>query len=205
MGRTSGKKTKENIVFKSFILFGQKPYDQVTFADIEKATSISRGAILYHFGSKKDIFNAVVELSLSSRISMFEIETGNEEPLKNYIQRFVKKCKDAMKEMEKNDVKNINLAYYNIENEAIFFYDNYCSLVKQMRDTEIKMWKQIIVKSQSVNEIDKKTSPTLLARLFSNAYYGHAYFAAKTENGCDTADLLEEFLCLYEMTKLPKS
>jgi AcrR family transcriptional regulator len=38
--------TKNFVFFEAFKLFSKKPYDQVTYSDLEQATGLSRGAIL---------------------------------------------------------------------------------------------------------------------------------------------------------------
>ena len=49
-----GKPTKNRLLIEAFKLFAHKPYDRVTFADLEEVTGLSRGAILYHI--KSDFF-----------------------------------------------------------------------------------------------------------------------------------------------------
>jgi AcrR family transcriptional regulator len=197
--RENGKITKGNIIFQSFILFSFKPYDKVTFTDIEKVTGLSRGAILYHFDSKQEIFNAVVESALLSRTTILDIPIREKNPLQTFIVDFVSSCKDAVKEMSKHGIKNMNLAHYNIESQALYFYDQFDKLSKQMRITELKVWSQVIKKAQDTSEIKKDLNPDLLATLFLNAYLGHAYSAAKEEKGCNTDLLLEELTYLYKI------
>ena len=198
--RENGRITRENLTFRSFILFSLKPYDKVTFSDIEKATGLSRGAILYHFNSKQEIFNAVVESTLLNRTSILEIPIKEKDPLQSFIFDFVDSRKDVIKEMSKHGIKNMNLARYNIESQALYFYDQFDKLSRQMRTTELTVWTQVIKKSQDVNEIDKKHDPAKLASLFLNAYLGHAYSAAKEEKGCDTELLLDELMYLREIS-----
>ncbi len=195
--RERGRITRENLIFKSFILFSNKPYDKVTFTDIEKATGLSRGAILYHFKSKQEIFDAVVESSLLKRTVFLEIPVMDKLPLKNFIIEFVRKSKEAIEDMAKHGIKNINLAHYNIESQALYFYDQFNKLSRQMRTTEIQVWTQLIKKAQDANEISKEADPSLSAILFLNIYYGHAFAAAKEEKGCDTELLLKELLYFY--------
>lgn len=52
--------TKKTIIVEAFKLFASKPYDQVTFADLEKATNLSRGAIMYHIKTKDNLFIEVM-------------------------------------------------------------------------------------------------------------------------------------------------
>lgn len=200
MGRKNGKKTKENLIFQSFVLFSHNPYSNVKFADIEKATGLSRGAVLYHFASKQDIFNAVVKFSLLGRASILEIPIVDSEPLNTFIIDFVKSCKTTMKELAKKGIKNVNRAHYNIESQALYFYDQFDILSEQIRDTELAVWTQVVKKAQKVDEIKKDIDPEKLAALFLNTYLGHAYSAAKKENGCDVELLLDELLYLRKIS-----
>lgn len=198
--RSNGRRTRENLVFQSFILFSLKPYDKVTFPDIEKATGLSRGAILYHFSSKQAIFNAVIEFGLLSRKTIVEIPIKEKDPLKSFILDFISSCNVAIKNMSKHGVKNMNLAHYNIESQALYFYDQFDKLSIHIRNTELKVWTKVIEKAQEVGEIGKKHDSDKLANLFLNAYLGHAYSAAKEEKGCDTGKLLDELMYLRELS-----
>jgi len=199
MSRNSGDITKKKLLFQSFVLFSTKPYDKVTFSDIEKATGLSRGAILYHFASKQEIFNAVVESSLINRSLFLDLPIKEKNPLENFILDFIKSCSVETKEMAKSGIKNINRAYYNIESQALYFYDQYDKLSRQMRSTEIKVWSQVIKKAQEKNEIKKTVDSDFLATLFLDTYYGHAFAAAKEEKGCDLEFLLKELMLVREM------
>ena len=50
-----GKPTKNRLLIEAFKLFAHKPYDRVTFADLEEVTGLSRGAILYHIKTKENL------------------------------------------------------------------------------------------------------------------------------------------------------
>jgi AcrR family transcriptional regulator len=200
MSRNTGETTKKNILYQSFILFSTKPYDKVTFPDIEKSTGLSRGAILYHFASKQDIFNAVVESSLINRSLFIDLPIKENNPLENFILDFIKSCSITIKEMSKSGIKNTNFAYYNIESQALYFYEQFDKLSRQMRVTEIKVWMQVIKKAQEKNEIKKTFDPQLLATLFLDTYYGHAFAATKEEKGCDLDFLLKELMLIREMS-----
>ena len=56
-----GKPTKNRLLIEAFKLFAHKPYDRVTFADLEEVTGLSRGAILYHIKTKENLFLNVVK------------------------------------------------------------------------------------------------------------------------------------------------
>ncbi|MEJ2392248.1 MAG: TetR/AcrR family transcriptional regulator [Gammaproteobacteria bacterium] len=62
----SDKCTRSRIINAADELFYQQGYDQTSFADIAKAVQISRGNFYYHFKTKDEILQAVIENRLSS-------------------------------------------------------------------------------------------------------------------------------------------
>lgn len=66
----SDKGTRERIVEAADELFYQQGYDQTSFADIANAVQISRGNFYYHFKTKDDILQAVIDKRLTSLRSM---------------------------------------------------------------------------------------------------------------------------------------
>lgn len=199
MGRNTGAITKKKLLLQSFVLFSTKPYDKVTFSDIEKVSGLSRGAVLYHFASKQEIFNAVIETSLLNRSLFLDLPIKENNPLENFILDFIKNYSSAIKEMVKCGIKNMNLAYYNIESQALYFYNQYDKLSRQMRSTEVKIWTMVIKKAQEKNEIKNNINPESLATLFLDTYYGYTFAAAKEEKDCDSDCLLKELMLIREM------
>lgn len=59
--KNNPKQTIENIICISAKLFVTKGYDKTSMQDIIDVLGMSRGAVFYHFSSKEDIFNAVME------------------------------------------------------------------------------------------------------------------------------------------------
>jgi len=190
------KNTRNAIIQEAFKLFSNKPYDQVTLTDIEHAIKLSRGAITHHFKSKQEIFDSVIESAVLGRTTILDIPIEENEPLKNFIENFVDSCKSTQKEMSKIGIKNMNLAHYNIESQALYFYNQFDKLAKQMRETELKRWTFVVKRAQEAGEIKSTLNTELVGGVFLNTYLGHAYSAAKDQNGCNTKLLLEELMCM---------
>ncbi len=201
MARPINTGTKENILFQAFILFSKKPYDKVTFEDLEKATGLSRGALLYHVKTKMNLFNEVIESSILNRSSILNIPIQDKDCLKNFILDFVNNCQQTMKLMNSYGIKNINLAYLNIESQALYYYTNYNQISKQGFDTEIKVWTLVINKAMEKKEIKHNIDANTFALLFHKLYLGHAYSAVSEEKGCNVSLLQKELLSLYELIK----
>ncbi len=62
----SDKTTREHIVEAADKLFYQQGYEQTSFANIANAVQISRGNFYYHFKTKDDILDAVINLRLEN-------------------------------------------------------------------------------------------------------------------------------------------
>jgi len=64
--------TRENIVKVADNLFYQQGFEHTSFADIAKEVRISRGNFYYHFRTKDEILDAVIEKRLSDRMMIME-------------------------------------------------------------------------------------------------------------------------------------
>ena len=53
--------TRENLLQAGLVVFGRKGYDAATLEDVAHEAGVTRGAIYWHFGSKTELFNALME------------------------------------------------------------------------------------------------------------------------------------------------
>lgn len=67
------KTNKDKILFETFKLLVNSSYERTTFDEIEKITGLTRGAISYHFGTKENLFMAVIEEYVFKRGSILQI------------------------------------------------------------------------------------------------------------------------------------
>lgn len=68
----SNKTTRDDIVEAADRLFYERGYEHTSFADIADAVQISRGNFYYHFKSKDEILDAVINLRLANSRKMLE-------------------------------------------------------------------------------------------------------------------------------------
>src|SRR5512137_1551375 len=61
--------TRENLLQAGLVVFGRKGYDAATLEDVAREAGVTRGAIYWHFGSKTELFLALME-KYSSRGSV---------------------------------------------------------------------------------------------------------------------------------------
>lgn len=66
------KSTREQIIETADQLFYQQGYEHTSFADIANAVKISRGNFYYHFKSKDEILDAVIERRLTNTQGMLD-------------------------------------------------------------------------------------------------------------------------------------
>ena len=128
--------------------------------------------------------------------------TGGEKTKKKLVfQAFVLFSKDVIKTMASQGIININLAHYNIENQALYYFENYDKLAKQMQETELKVWTQAVKRAHQNKEIKQDINPEKLASILYYTYLGHAYSSAKEVKGCNIKKLKDELFFIYEMAK----
>lgn len=87
------RQTREEIVKAADRLFYRQGYEHTSFSDIADAVQISRGNFYYHFKSKDEILDAVIELRQVERQEMlrqWEQEAGDpEECIRSFIHLLV--------------------------------------------------------------------------------------------------------------------
>jgi TetR/AcrR family transcriptional repressor of nem operon len=80
VGKTK-KTTRDHIVEAADRLFYRKGFEQTSFSDIADAVQISRGNFYYHFKSKDEILDAVINVRLANTQKMLDMwEIDGEQP-----------------------------------------------------------------------------------------------------------------------------
>ena len=116
----NGKSTKDKLLIEAFKLFTSKPYDRVTFADLEQATGLSRGAILYHIKTKENLFLNVVKKFIFEVNSISSMPKTPQSSLILTLTHFIESCQKEKKEMAASGIFNVNTAMMNITISAFF-------------------------------------------------------------------------------------
>ncbi len=83
------KTTREQIIEAADRLFYQKGYDHTSFSDISAAVEISRGNVSFHFKTKDDILEAVINLRLDRTRGMLEQWEAEGERCEDRIKSFI--------------------------------------------------------------------------------------------------------------------
>ena len=202
MDKSNSNNAKDSIIITAFILFSGKPFDAVTYSDIEEKTGLSRGGIQHHVGSKMQLFKEAIKKSVDKRSSIIDIPLQDKDCLLNFICRFVENCSLEKRAMKKLGIKNINLAHLNLEQQALYYFPDIVTLAKQWLSTEHKVWASVINKAIEQKEIKPEISVENLATLFQNTYIGSAYQGVMEDKGCDIETLKNNFFSIYNLVKV---
>lgn len=85
----SGKTTRDLIVETADRLFYENGFDHTSFADIAGPVGISRGNFYYHFKSKDEILDAVIQLRLAGTAAMLAAWAENNDDPATRIGSFI--------------------------------------------------------------------------------------------------------------------
>ncbi len=195
-------KTKDFLLLEAYKLFATKPYDKVTFVDLENATKLSRGAILYHIKNKELLFQMVIEQYLLSQNSIQPIVAAN--PTISLKQTIDEICLlFTQKKEEKKDIGiiNMNLALLNMERDAFYIFPELRQKTNEWCVAELDLWKQILEKALAGNEIKPDIDIDTVANMFFSIYLGVSYRGTVQPKGFDLKLMKKEFLILYKLIK----
>ena len=185
------------------MLFCTRQYEEVTYPDIEQATGLRRGSILYHFKTKQELFDAIVESMLLDTSNILDIPLPEGEVLKNFIAGFIGNSIKLQKTMAGRGLENVFLAYMIIASNAFCHFEQFEKRLRQMRKVELGIWKQVVKKAIENGEISNAVEANLLARLFVDIYYGHAASALREDRKGEIQVLQKELMALYNLVKRP--
>ena len=77
-------KTKRKIFETSMKLFAEKGYDATSIEEITATVGVAKGTLYYHFSSKEEIFNFLVEEGIKLLQNSVDIKTAK---FSNYIDK----------------------------------------------------------------------------------------------------------------------
>ncbi len=99
-------KTKRKIFETSLKLFSEKGYDATSIEEITATVGVAKGTLYYHFNSKEEIFNFLIEEGMKLLINSIEIK--------------ISKCDNVL-----DKIKAVSL----IQLKAVYKYENLLTIV----------------------------------------------------------------------------
>lgn len=196
-----GKPTKEKLLIEAAKLYASKPYDRVTFADLEEVTRLSRGAILYHVKTKEKLFLEVVKKFIFERNSILSIPEVCRKNLKLFINQFILSCQKEKDDLVNIGIQNINNAMLNIEISAFFVIPEMREYAYEWYNKERETWKSVVNNAAINNEIRSDLDIDTITDIFVNVYLGTSFEGIVYKNGYKISKLEKEFNLLYNLIK----
>ena len=149
--------SKNKILLEAFKLFASKPFEKVTFADLEKTTGLSRGAILYHIQTKENLFEMVLENLIFKRSTI--VSNDNIVGLWNHIEDFIQKRIEEQEDFSSSAIANVNKAFFNIECSAFSYSDKMADFALSWVEKELANWIKLLNDAIAAKEIKSDKVP----------------------------------------------
>jgi AcrR family transcriptional regulator len=195
--------SKDFIIKEAFKLFIAKTYEQVTYNDLEAATGLVRGTILYHFKTKENLFKQVVDRYLFSTNSITRhITLKKMMTFLEFIDLYtvwIENTQTSLRSMM--GIENMNAAFFNLTASAQHYYKNFDVKAIKYHQEEIQVWINVIQDAIASGEINPMINIATYSRLFQDLYYGSSYSSIISPSGIDTQQLEKEMLEIYRSIK----
>lgn len=188
--------SKFKILIEGFKLFTEKSLGDITFSDLERVTGLSRGAILYHFKTKEQIFSEVVETFVTNKENNLPT-IDNNKSLWGNIQEFILRKKEQQNYFSNIGIVNINRAYIHIAANAMTFSEEIINKTLLRRNREIEYWRTLLIIAINRCEIREDINVELYIQIFMDLFYGYSYTCMATTNGYDLDYLQEQYYQIY--------
>lgn len=198
--KTGGDITRKRILTAALRLFTQRPYDKVTLKDIEAATGLSRGALMYHVENKEALFREAVGVFVFSNNTLTSLTDSDKSTLENTIRRFVKMLADEKRTWRKEGINNINYALLNIQASYYSLFKEALTVAGEWYENECRIWRQVIERAIESGEI-REVDADRFAHLFEDCYLGKAYASITLPRGYSPEQVGEELMAIYDLLK----
>ena len=84
-----GIATRSKLLNDAFKLFSEKSYEKVSFSELEKASHISRGAMVYYFKNKEGLFLEMLKTMILNKSSVKSVPTAYRQSLLSFYNYFI--------------------------------------------------------------------------------------------------------------------
>ena len=126
-------KTKRKIFETSMKLFAEKGYDATSIEEITATVGVAKGTLYYHFSSKEEIFNFLIEEGIKLLQNSVDIKTAKHN---NYIDKIKAIVLIQIKIVAKYE-NIITKTWYNIRFKSIIFF---LYIIFYYREGKVILW-----------------------------------------------------------------
>lgn len=200
------EETQELILLTTFKLFLQKGYGEVTIADIERESKLTRGAIYYELSNKEELYQAVIDKFVFNFMRSEDSFVSNgETPFLSFLDYRCQEISTRMKFLQTlfKD-RFISPNFFGLLAGANFHYKGFSERVKQHLDFEENVWSKNLLKGIQVGEIIMSLDIGIATKMFLNTYYGLS-FTKSMYSILDVNELKIIWLSIYNGIKTDKN
>ena len=200
MNKNNRKEHLYAVVFKLFLM---KRYDAVSITDIEKASGMTRGAIVYYGKDKKGLFHDVLRHYLVDSQNLdFKLGKGEFKSLNDFIEEYVRSCQETMDRFHQIDltIKNGSRAYMALILQVCDYFPDLHEQYLENRNKELLKWIEIIQMAIGNKEVRSDIDVITTAKIFMSIFYGQSYLDALSV-GLNTVELRLQFQNIYKLIK----
>lgn len=194
--------TRSKLLNEAFKLFSEYSYEKVSFSELEKASRISRGSMVYYFKNKEGLFQEMLKTMIFNKSSVQSVPTAYRQSLLSFYSYFVEMTERDKQSLNDMGIININKAMCNIEMSALSNIPSFKDEALKWYDIENNIWCEVIRHAIEIKEISTSTNASVLARLFEKLYLGNSFVGVFSVSGIDVKEMKKDFDYLYELIKL---
>lgn len=194
-----GTNTRKKLLSIAFKLFSSNSYENVSFSELEKASGISRGSMVYYFKNKKSLFSEVLETFVFDKSSVKQVPEPYRHSLIAFYNYFIEILERERCKLNDLGIKNSNEAFFFIEMSALLNIGDFRTKASTWYEEEKAIWCNIIENAIYSNEIRSDIDFNNIADLFERIYLGASFMGVFSVFGADLSILRTNFDQLYSI------
>lgn len=194
-----GANTRKKLLSDAFKLFSSNSYENVSFSELEKASGVSRGSMVYYFKNKNGLFSEVLKTFVFDKSSVKRVPEPYQHSLIAFYNYFIEILEKERSKLGDLGIKNMNEAFYFIEMSALLNISDFRDTASTWYEEEKSIWCNIIENAVFSNEIRKDIDSNSIADLFEKIYLGASFMGVFSIFGADLNVLRTNFDQLYSL------
>lgn len=199
---------KEHLYQAAFRLFLSKQFDSVSISDIEKASGMSRGAVVYYGKDKMGLFHEVIKQylidyqNLDNKLGEVGFMT-TATPLKCFIDSYVEEVRVTMDKLRRIDpeMKNGSRPYLSLILQVCHYFPDLNEEYIENRNRELLTWIEVLQTSIKKKEIRDDIDVLRTSQNFMDIFYGKSFLDALV-SGLNTVELKMQLQSFYKLLKI---
>lgn len=194
-----GANTRKKLIHDAFKLFAGNSYEKVSFSELEKASGVSRGSMVYYFKNKEGLFAEMLETLVFAKSSVQSVPAPYHTSLAAFYNYFIEMLEKDKLQQRELGIENMNQALFFIEMSALLNISNFRERAKEWYEVENKLWCSILEHAIDTKEIRCDIDIRNVADLFERTYLGGSFMGIFALHGADLSVMRTNFDQLYSL------